>query len=62
LVVDQSLRNDWGFNGYVVSDCGGPSLLVSAMKYVKTKEAAATLQSKQDLISSVAMMYICNLF
>lgn len=37
-LLTKVLRHDWGFNGYVVSDCGGPSLLVSAMKYVKTKE------------------------
>ena len=43
------LRDDWGFDGYVVSDCGGPSLLVSAHKYVKTAEAAATLSIKAGL-------------
>lgn len=48
-LLTKVLRNDWGFNGYVVSDCGGPSLLVSAMKYVKTKEAAATLSIKAGL-------------
>ena len=29
--------------------CGGPSLLVNAHKYVKTKEAAATLSIKAGL-------------
>lgn len=48
-LLTKVLRTDWGFNGYVVSDCGGPSLLVSAMKYVKTKEAAATLSIKAGL-------------
>ena len=43
------LRQDWGFRGYVVSDCGGPSLLVNAHKYVKTKETAATLSIKAGL-------------
>ncbi|MDR3219647.1 MAG: glycoside hydrolase family 3 C-terminal domain-containing protein, partial [Dysgonamonadaceae bacterium] len=48
-LLTKVLRQDWGFNGYVVSDCGGPSLLVSAMKYVKTKETAATLSIKAGL-------------
>ena len=43
------LRDRWGFKGYVVSDCGGPSLLVNAHKYVKTKEAAAALSIKAGL-------------
>ena len=48
-LMQKVLREDWGFDGYVVSDCGGPSLLVSAHKYVKTKEAAATLSIKAGL-------------
>lgn len=43
------LREDWGFNGYVVSDCGGPGLLITGHEYVKTKEAAATLSIKAGL-------------
>jgi beta-glucosidase len=48
-LLTKVLRHDWGFNGYVVSDCGGPGLLVSAMKYVKTKEAAAMMSIKAGL-------------
>lgn len=48
-LIRKVLRDDWGFNGYVVSDCGGPGLLVSGHKYVKTKEAAATLSIKAGL-------------
>ena len=48
-LLTKVLRNDWGFEGYVVSDCGGPSLLVNAHKYVKTKEAAAALSIKAGL-------------
>lgn len=48
-LLTKVLRQDWGFKGYVVSDCGGPSLLVNAHKYVKTKEAAATLSIKAGL-------------
>lgn len=48
-LLTKVLRQDWGFKGYVVSDCGGPSLLVNAHKYVNTKEAAATLSIKAGL-------------
>ncbi|MDR0540818.1 MAG: beta-glucosidase, partial [Dysgonamonadaceae bacterium] len=48
-LIQKVLREDWGFDGYVVSDCGGPSLLVSGHKYVKTSEAAATLSIKAGL-------------
>jgi beta-glucosidase len=48
-LIQKVLREDWGFGGYVVSDCGGPALLVSGHKYVKTPEAAATLSIKAGL-------------
>jgi beta-glucosidase len=48
-LIQKVLREDWGFGGYVVSDCGGPALLVSGHKYVKTKETAATLSIKAGL-------------
>lgn len=48
-LIKKVLRGDWGFGGYVVSDCGGPILLVNAHRYVKTKEAAATLAIKAGL-------------
>jgi len=40
LMVDV-LRKDWGFNGYVVTDCGAPNLIYSKHKYVKTRPEAA---------------------
>jgi beta-glucosidase len=40
------LRNDWGFNGYVVTDCGAGSHMVYEHKYAKTVEEAATLAVK----------------
>ncbi|MDR0700150.1 MAG: glycoside hydrolase family 3 C-terminal domain-containing protein [Tannerella sp.] len=48
-LIQKVLREDWGFDGYVVSDCGGPALLLSGHKYVKTQETAATLSIKAGL-------------
>ncbi|MFH1539936.1 MAG: glycoside hydrolase family 3 C-terminal domain-containing protein [bacterium] len=35
------LRGDWGFDGYVVTDCGALSSMVSEHKYAKTSEESA---------------------
>lgn len=48
-LLTQVLRNEWGFDGYVVSDCGAPEFLVSHHKYVKRPETAATLAIKAGL-------------
>ncbi len=48
-LLKKVLRHDWGFNGYVVSDCGGPEFMVSHHKYMKTPEVAATLALKAGL-------------
>lgn len=48
-LLNKVLRDDWGFDGYVVSDCGGPTLVVSGHQYVKTQETAATLALKAGL-------------
>lgn len=42
-LLKKVLRDQWGFGGYVVSDCGAPDLLRSGHHYVQTKEEAATL-------------------
>lgn len=48
-LLTKVLREDWGFDGYVVSDCWGPTLLYEAHKYVKAPETAATLSIKAGL-------------
>ncbi len=48
-LLTKVLRQEWGFNGYVVSDCGGVGNLVSSHKYVKTKELAAMVSIKAGL-------------
>jgi beta-glucosidase len=48
-LLTKVLREEWGFNGYVVSDCGGPGNLVTAHQYVKTPELAAMVSIKAGL-------------
>jgi beta-glucosidase len=50
-LLTKLLRTEWGFQGYVVSDCGAPAHLVDAHQYVKTKELAAmvSIQAGLDL-------------
>jgi len=48
-LLTKVLREDWGFDGYVVSDCGGPGNVVNPMHFVKTPETAATLCIKAGL-------------
>ncbi len=42
LLVDV-LRGDWGFNGYVVTDCGAPHLIYAKHKYAKNPAEAAAV-------------------
>jgi len=48
-LLKKVLREDWGFRGYVVSDCGGPRFVQTHHQYVKTPEAAAALSLKAGL-------------
>ena len=47
--MNKVLKQDWGFNGYIVSDCGAPGLLMTDHRYVKTPEAAAMIAIKAGL-------------
>ena len=49
FLIDEVLRKEWGFQGYVVSDCGGPNHLLDAHHYVNSKEAAAVVSIKAGL-------------
>ena len=42
-LLKKVLREDWGFDGYVVSDCGAPGLVMWNHHYAKTPEAAAMM-------------------
>lgn len=43
LLLHDILRNQWGFNGYVVSDCGAVEDIYLRHKIVKTAEEASAL-------------------
>jgi beta-glucosidase len=43
------LRKEWGFNGYIVSDCGAPGHLYDMHKYAPTREDAAAMAMKAGL-------------
>jgi len=51
LLLDQILRQGWGFDGYVVSDCGAVSDIYEGHKIVRTPAEAAALavQAGTDL-------------
>ena len=49
FLINDVLRKDWGFQGYVVSDCGGPNHLLDAHHFVASKQAAAVASIKAGL-------------
>src|SRR5438552_3567375 len=52
FLLEQRLRKDWGFKGYVVSDCGAVSDVFRGHKFAATPEegVAAVFKAGMDLI------------
>src|SRR3989454_1551632 len=52
FLLDQRLRKDWGFKGYVVSDCGAVTDVFRGHKFAATPEegVAAVFKAGMDLI------------
>jgi len=48
-LLQHVLRDEWGFKGYVVSDCVGPINIAKEFKYVRDNETAAVLLVKAGL-------------
>ncbi|MEW6201977.1 MAG: glycoside hydrolase family 3 C-terminal domain-containing protein, partial [bacterium] len=57
------LRGDWGFNGYVVTDCGAPELMYAQHKYVKdgVEAAAVAVKAGVDLECGQKRVFPTNL-
>jgi beta-glucosidase len=49
MLLTDILRNEWGFNGYIVSDCGAPGFLYTPHNYAPTREDAAAMAMKAGL-------------
>jgi beta-glucosidase len=45
-LLDDVLRGEWGFQGYIVSDCGAVSDVVNQHKYETDPEKAVALTAK----------------
>jgi len=64
LLLGKILRNDWGFKGYVVSDCWAVSDFYSFHKVVSTPDKAATMAVKAgcDLACGVEYAHLKRAF
>ncbi|MBO5539874.1 MAG: glycoside hydrolase family 3 C-terminal domain-containing protein [Muribaculaceae bacterium] len=59
-LLQKVLRHDWGFDGYVVSDCSAPQWMVTQHKYVRDYETAAVLAIKAGLDLECAHDVYCE--
>ena len=48
-LIQKVLRGDWGFQGYIVSDCSAPQWMITQHKYVRDYETAAQLMMNAGL-------------
>ena len=59
-LLQKVLRHDWGFQGYVVSDCSAPQWMVTQHKFVRDYETAAVLAIKAGLDLECAHDVYCE--
>ncbi len=57
LLLQQILRDDWGFEGYVVSDCGAISDIFNNHKLVNTEPEAAAIAVKSGTDLNCGRVY-----
>ena len=54
------LRDDWGFQGYIVTDCSAPQWMVTEHKYVRDHDTAAVLMMKAGIDIECAHDVYCE--
>ena len=57
FLMDELLKKQWGFNGYIVSDCGALGDIMKGHKKVATAEEAAALAMKAGVNLNCGWVY-----